>query len=342
MDFDSFVNLIFKDVTEDLSNRGMNVELDVYDMNKLQGSYTGIVARIEGTPVRPVINLDAKYAQYQKTGDYFGTCKEVTEMMLSEIENSPQVDMEALRIYEKMKTKLIMALVPTKKNHELLEKMPHMEIEDMSVIYQFKVSVGAHMGTITITNDLMERYGITDVQLHEDAVANASFYGPVVIRSLAEVLGANLPFGMSMEECPLWMATNISSDHGAGVLAYPDFFERAQEKVGTNFYVLPSSIHELLLVPDDGNLLTEDLKAMVEHVNRTAVDEKDWLSDNVYHYSGAEKIFERAENYDRRIAEKSTDTFLKGKLMQELTKNKESIKAQEPAAAKTKRGNQER
>ena len=342
MDFDSFLNLIFKDVTEDLSNRGMRVELDIYDMDKLQGSYTGLVARIEGTPVRPVINLDAKYAQYQKTGDYFGTCKEVTEMVLSEIENSPQVDLEKLRNYGEMKGQLKMALVPTEKNRGMLDKIPHMEIEDMSVIYQFKVLVGGHMGTITISNDLRERYGITETQLHEDALANAPFSEPIVIRSVAEVLGKNWPAGMSMEECPLWMATNILSDHGAGVLAYPDFFERAQEKVGTNFYVLPSSIHELLLVPDDGNLLTEELKAMVEYVNYTTVDEKDWLSDNVYHYSGAEKIFEKAENYDRRIAEKTTDAFLKGKLMQELEKNKESIKAQEPAAAKPKRSRQER
>lgn len=71
MDFDSFVNLIFKDVTEDLSNRGMHVELDVYDMNKLQGSYTGIVARIEGTPVRPVINLDAEICTVSENGGLF-------------------------------------------------------------------------------------------------------------------------------------------------------------------------------------------------------------------------------------------------------------------------------
>ena len=93
--------------------------------------------------------------------------------------------------------------------------------------------------------------------------------------------------------------------HGAGVLAYENFMEKASERVGgESFFILPSSIHELLIVPDNGIMDLRHLESMVREVNATTVDPSEKLTDNVYHYDAKEKVFELGEKYVGRQAAK--------------------------------------
>ena len=81
--------------------------------------------------------------------------------------------------------------------------------------------------------------------------------------------------------------------HGAGVLAYEDFMDKASERVGgQSFFILPSSIHELLIIPDNGNFDLKSLENMVKEVNATTVDPADQLTDNVYHYDARDKVWD--------------------------------------------------
>ena len=81
----------------------------------------------------------------------------------------------------------------------------------------------------------------------------------------------------------MFVAGVFDNIHGAGVIAYPNFFEDAAEKLGGDFYVLPSSIHEVLLVRDNGEMTAKDLEALVREVNATQVAPEEQLTDHVYH-----------------------------------------------------------
>ena len=122
-----------------------------------------------------------------------------------------------------------------------------------------------------------------------------------------------------MFSSPLYVATTEREMYGAGVLAVPSFFDDAAEKLDGNFYVLPSSVHEILLLPDRFAPEPQLLKEMVQDVNANEVDPKDRLSDNVYHYDAKERIFELAEKYERRMEEKSKD---KKKSVPDLRRNR--------------------
>lgn len=76
--------------------------------------------------------------------------------------------------------------------------------------------------------------------------------------------------------------------------------DQAAEKLGGDFYILPSSIHEILLVPDNGDKTADDLRDMVREVNATQVSPEEKLTDNVYHYDSKEHIFELAEKFEAR------------------------------------------
>ena len=103
------------------------------------------------------------------------------------------------------------------------------------------------------------------------------------------------------------VATTRDSFMGASVIQYPGFMEQAAEQVGGDFFVLPSSIHEVLIIPDDGHQDYHELEAMVQSINQAEVAPADRLSDHVYHYDQTDRVFELAEKTAGRKLEQKLE-----------------------------------
>ena len=146
----------------------------------------------------------------------------------------------------------------------------------------------------------------------------------------------------------MYVATVPDKNSGAGVLAYQDFMDQAAEKLGGDFYILPSSIHEILLVPDNGEKAADELRAMVKEVNATQVRPEEKLTDNVYHYDSREHVFELAEKFEARQQEKEMQAEEKseehGSVLKDLRDKQKEVAAKPPTkdaaekAAKAKGG----
>jgi hypothetical protein len=122
----------------------------------------------------------------------------------------------------------------------------------------------------------------------------------MIINDLSEVLSEMMNEDYSTKE-RIFIASVADKIHGACVIAYKGFMEQASLKAGGDFYLLPSSIHEVLIVPDNGHFRLEDLQVMVKEVNENEVDEIDQLTDSVYHYDHKEQLFELGEKYLQRL-----------------------------------------
>ncbi len=84
--------------------------------------------------------------------------------------------------------------------------------------------------------------------------------------------------------CPMFVATNTRKLNGAGVMFYNGLLRSFAQKIGKSFYILPSSVHELIFVPDNGGLDAGYLGMMVREINGTEVLPNEVLSDHVYRY----------------------------------------------------------
>ena len=118
---------------------------------------------------------------------------------------------------------------------------------------------------------------------------------------------------------------------GAAVVDYPGFMDDIADKVGGDFFVLPSSIHELLIIKDDGTQNFRDLETMVREVNASVVDSSDRLSDNVYHFDNDNKIFELASKHNERENSKERDSKVKEKrnsVLDDLGEKKDACRAE--------------
>lgn len=229
---------------------------------------------------------------------------------LQEQQFIPEELIEQLKDYDTMKSHLMMDLVGKEANFDKLQSVAHTDMEDMAVTYRFLITrTEEGQGTIQVTKDMLDSYGITVEQLHQDALEYSEKNSPFSIFNMNELMYemSGGMFGGSDEPLsPMYVATNDIRMRGAGVIAYPDFMEQATEKLGGSFFILPSSVHEVILVSDSIEMRASELKEMVTQINATEVSPEERLTDNVYHYDAEAKIFEKASQYEQRM-EKSRE-----------------------------------
>ena len=291
MDYESFKEELAEDLKQNLYERGVeDVEMSFHNIEKTNQSYESLTIVQGGGNIGINFNIEAAFSEYQHTGDYAGVLAESTHAIMQGLENVPSVDTAELTNYEAMKDKLSIEVISAEVNADLLAKIPHENIEDMAVVYRFVLeSNEAGRSSILVTNDMIDRMGVTHDQLKADALENAPEIRPAVIQGMSEVMREMMGpdvFGMfglpEVEDEMMYVATVPDKNNGAGVLAYQDFMDQAAEKLGGDFYILPSSIHEILLVPDNGEKAADELRDMVKEVNATQVSPEEKLTDSYY------------------------------------------------------------
>ena len=336
MDYERFKEGFQDALKAELAVRGADVELTARRVDKMNDSYDAITVRPVDSSIGVNISVEKAFAAYENGTPIPEIAEHFADAVEKGFRESPQVDLESLSDYEQMKSKLSMEVVSAEKNAELLESVPHERMEDMAVVYRFVLDqTDSGNGTILVTNQLLDQYGITKEQLRADAMENAPEIRPSEIRGMSEVMSELAP-GMIPEVAPedeqIFVATVPDKIHGAGVIAYPNFMEDAAQKMGGDFFVLPSSIHEVLLVRDNGQMTAKELENMVKEVNATQVEPADQLTDHVYHYDSQNHLFELADKYEERMKEAEYEAVAdKDSVLGDLKEKKQEIAKKDPA-----------
>ena len=250
--------------------------------------------------------------------------RNITELVLDAPE---QFDPKSITEYETAKDKLFIRVSSAEKNEEMLQNVPHQMREDLAITYHLAISIDdIGVGSTMITNDILKRYGISEEQLHADAMENSPNVRPVQVmimgsmieqlmgmgpetimrdepvQNIAEIISK----GMGMErEVPMFIITNPQTVDGAGVIFYPEVMDQIGEGFQGNFFILPSSTHETLVIPDNGAFDYQVLEDMVQTINENEVAPEERLSDHVYHYDVKDRVFERADKFEERQKEKA-------------------------------------
>jgi len=291
MDYESFKEKFVEDVKDRLYEQGAEVDLSIHTVNKLNESYEAITVTPEGSNIGVNIGIDKFYGAVEDGRPYDEVVDKAVDVINNGINQRPEFDINSLSDYSQMKEMLAMEVVSAEANKEMLETVPHQNMEDMAVVYRFVLSSDDDgRASILVTNQLLETMGVTPKQLHADAMENAPQIKPVEIKGMSEVMAEMMGveqaemmglFPVAPEDEKIYVATVPDKVHGAGVLAYQNFMDQAAERAGGDFFILPSSIHEMLIVPDNGEMGLKDLEAMVKEVNATQVAPADKLTDNL-------------------------------------------------------------
>ena len=211
--------------------------------------------------------------------------------------------MNVNNIYDSIKDLLEVNAISEKYNRDVLAGTKYRVLGDIAIVYFINADnrdLGEVIKAIPVLN------AISIKQIENDALLNSMTRNPAVIKSMdseiESIIGISIPKDEATSE--MYIASVPSKKFGACVLAYPGFFEQAAATIGGSYYVIPSSVHELILVKDSGNLSDDDInkfKNDIKLVNKTILARDEILSDSLYHYDAVFHKFEIADDYLRRI-----------------------------------------
>lgn len=272
-------------------------EITYKSVNKNNGIILhGIIAMTASSNITPIIYIDDLYNKYLAENHTIkSACKELDALYKSV--KTPQInfDMDWFFDFEKAKENLNIKLINLKDNRSLLNDVPYFEYGDLAGIYQIQVNgfgLDDSMGSITVTKSHVAAWDISNEYLHESAMQNIG-NNEYSIKSMREVIaesfGAMLPLSESdvvQGEIPMYVLTNKEKINGASGIICTDLLQSFSERIGSNLIVLPSSIHEVLLVPaQNENAEMLDFVKMVTNINTYEVDFEERLSNNAYFYN---------------------------------------------------------
>lgn len=211
--------------------------------------------------------------------------------------------------FEDIKDKLFIRICGVGINEEDLSILANTKINNLAIAYNVlidKLTDNLPIKSIKITNELLDKYGVSKEELHKAAIQNSEKIFPAKYYKTNDLVPFNI-------------LTNEIGCLGAAALFYPNQMEKIAASLGGNYFVLPSSIHEVLVMPDCGNLNYMELEQMVKEVNETVVDINDQLSNDVYYYDSKERLFSLASEHEKRSknidnksvnSKKNVDNFL--------------------------------
>lgn len=295
MNYEMFKEIVKEKIKNYMSPEYRDATVEIISVNKVNGVRDALTVCKPGEQIAPNLYLDDLYVAYRQCDNLEMTLK----FMAEEYGRIADRDVKKLEIdMSKMKDRVVMMLVNTEQNKEMLADLPHREFQDLSVIYRYVVSYDEQgLASIKVTNGLLKQSGMTSEELFKHAAENSKKMFPPRVCRLEDFLlstpgGDGIPdelaglFETDREPTEgIWIITNSSGINGAVSMLYDENLSRLAEKVGTDLYIMPSSIHEVLAVSVEmGSKDPEELAKLVQHTNMAAVRLDERLSNNVYHY----------------------------------------------------------
>lgn len=205
------------------------------------------------------------------------------------------VDMKYFLEYVNVKNNIVYKLINTERNRELLEDIPYIEFLDLSVVFQCLLSRNeSHLETLLIHNVHTKLWDVTVADLYKAAKENTGRLLPYEIRDMEdvidEILEAEGTEEFKYEDCMvepksnklMYVLSNQKRIEGAVCIMYPGLLRDFADKIGSSFYIIPASIHEVLLLPAENPEDRENLKDMVREINDTQMEAEEILSYSMY------------------------------------------------------------
>lgn len=209
--------------------------------------------------------------------------------------------------YDHIKNNLFLCVVNTERNQELLENIPHQKLEDLAVVYRSLVYTdGEQIGSMLINNQLMEHWNVDQGKIHEQALKNMDRLFTLEFCVLAQRISGmlDIPIEDILFDQNLFLLGNDHDYYGAAYLSCPDVLQEVSEKMGGDFLIMPSSVHELIIIKDMADADIGALIEIVREVNRTELTEEDFLSDNIYRYDSQNQTLSMIDGNDMELGMK--------------------------------------
>lgn len=287
MTFYQFVEAVESDVQKEVAG---SVSVSVHTAQKNNGiCRRGILLCEKGSNISPTIYLEEYYRQFQKGDSVENIVQEILRLYGKIRFREPWKE-EVLRDYTILKNRIVYRLINREANRELLKEVPSVPYLNLSIVFHVLLEMNAY-GTamMPVRNEHMQLWGVPCEEIYRQACQNTCQIFPYEFKPMCSVIAELTETRETGEEDEMYVLTNAFRSHGAAAVLYPGCLEQIGERLGEDYYVLPSSVHEVIIVRESAAPGQEALSQMVSEINESEVAAEEVLSDNSYHYSREQK-----------------------------------------------------
>lgn len=299
-EYEEFQQKILENISEKLSEYG-NYQCSLESVEKNNATLCALSIRKEGDLLGLNIYLEECYEKYLSGEDIGQIGDDLIRIYKShtdaeKISDSLQIFKDSIQSYQNAENFLVCRLIAKENNMKYLDQGPYRvhPIGTIALYIEKKENNGETL-FMRVTHQLAELWKQPEVELFAAALKNTFAHEQPVFTDIRQLLKeemrehGDLEIPESEEKPVQYVLTNSSEQYGATMILYPNVMKDIRERIGEDFYILPSSLHELIIIPKSNiNMPTAELKEMVMDVNRSILEPQEFLSDNIYEYRGRE------------------------------------------------------
>lgn len=296
MSLDGFTKSVRIDIQRRLGGKYHVLLNDVAKNNGIKLKALIITAE-QDTNLHPAIYMEKFYDRYRK-GESLVEIEEAILQVYREGRTEKKFDTSLFTDWEKAKGRIIFKLVNFDRNRELLKDIPHRKFLDLAIVYEYLLEVDDGNGvSILIHNTHLKAWKVTADELYATAFRNTPELMGYSFLSMEKVLRMHIDNGemdmleelLEAEEAeknrfPMYVLTNRYKLHGDGCILYENLLKKISAEWGCDICIIPSSVHETILIPMDKVESYREMSQIICGANRTAVTPNEILSDHMYKY----------------------------------------------------------
>lgn len=322
MEYKDFMEQVKEQIQDFLPEKFADATVEINQVIKNNDCVLdGLSIRTEESNAVPVIYLNPYFEQIQQGTDMDNVLSQIADAYETRSINY-DTNLSKITDFDSIKDKIVCKLINEEANEVFLQDKPYTKIEDLAVVYQILLDKSKEsIASIAITDNLMKEYGVTVNELHSRALENMEKQ-PYVFKGISQIVdeviygcipteqnmdrneaGKSAPQAIEDIQDTIFVLTNDTMLNGAAEILNDNIRQEIAEKIG-DFYVLPSCIHETMIVPKDAGLELDELEQMVQEVNYSQVAPDERLSDHVYEYDAKEHELFRSDRAGERVKQK--------------------------------------
>lgn len=317
MNKEQFIENVKKDVLEllDVDQDAEVVVQDFYKTNDVK--LAGLRVQAEDLHISPNLYLDSYFNDYSKGSSYEEVLNHIASDFNSALEAGRYLEPVKMDLsFDSIKDKLNVQIIDMALNKNRLQNMAYTNMgEGFVATYRIIVKETPDgFSSIPITNKFLKTINKSVEEIHNIAFENMERDKPATFVDMDSQM-FSLMTGVPVEAAQLTPDMNITPDgsiylvsngrdrDGSVAFWYKDTKKTIGEVLGDDFYALPSSLHEILIVPKSSGMTAKELQKMVAEVNSTVVHPDDRLSNKVLSYNRATDRLQIAAGHERNREE---------------------------------------
>lgn len=285
MTFQTFQTTILTDLQE---YYGEDYTLRLHQVKKNNRHILdGIIIQKTNCNIAPTIYLNSYYEKYQCGVPYLEIIEHIKNTYAAHAP-SQNIELDFFTDFEQVKGHICMKLIHTDRNKELLAEIPYIPFLDLSIVFYYYITLAPFQNaSILIHNNHMEMWKTNEAELLKLAQENTPVLLPYYYDDIFSMISSLSDYSIDIpiDDVPLHVLTNSEKLYGATAILYPNVLSSIAARLNQNLIIIPSSIHEVLLIPTDMDEDKENLNELIHEVNTTQLLPDEILSDHTYYYN---------------------------------------------------------